>query len=102
MQAELLTERVITPMTKTMLAHINEYRFSKRFEARSDAIRRLIEIGLDGETRAGLHVEDADALKAEILALDPPEEMADWVLGTLNPLINKILDALDTVSVPRG
>jgi len=41
------TERIITPMPKAMVAAVDDYRFSNRLPSRAEAIRRLIEIGLD-------------------------------------------------------
>jgi metal-responsive CopG/Arc/MetJ family transcriptional regulator len=44
-----LTERIITPMSKQMVADISDYRFAARCETRSEAIRRLIRAGLNAE-----------------------------------------------------
>ena len=41
-------ERVITSMPKSLLAAINDFRFANRVPSRSEAIRRLIEMGLKG------------------------------------------------------
>ena len=38
--------RIITPIPKALLARIDDYRFEKRLPSRSEAIRRLIEAGL--------------------------------------------------------
>jgi hypothetical protein len=48
---ENLTERLIFPVSPTMLAEITDYRFEHRIESKSEAIRRLIEAGLKAEGR---------------------------------------------------
>lgn len=40
-------ERIITPMPKALVAAVDDYRFSNRLPSRAEAIRRLIEIGLE-------------------------------------------------------
>lgn len=44
-----LSERVIMPITRAMLARIEDYRFDRRIPSRSEALRRLIEAGLRAE-----------------------------------------------------
>jgi metal-responsive CopG/Arc/MetJ family transcriptional regulator len=44
-----LSERVIMPMTKAMLASIEDYRYERRIPSRAEAMRRLIEAGLRAE-----------------------------------------------------
>lgn len=44
---ELNSERVITPMPKSLVAAVDDYRFSNRVPSRAEAIRRLIEFGLE-------------------------------------------------------
>lgn len=51
-ESEPLSERIITPMTPTMLRAIEDYRFDSRTASRSDAIRKLIEAGLKAEAAA--------------------------------------------------
>lgn len=51
--SEQLTERIITPMSKQMVSDISDYRFSARVETRSEAIRRLIQAGLEAERKRG-------------------------------------------------
>ena len=46
---EHLTERVIVPISKTMLKDITDYRFEQRIESKSEAVRKLIEAGLKAE-----------------------------------------------------
>ena len=46
---EHLTERVIVPVSKSMLQDITDYRFERRIESKSEAIRKLIEAGLKAE-----------------------------------------------------
>jgi metal-responsive CopG/Arc/MetJ family transcriptional regulator len=38
--------RIITPIPKELLARIDDYRFDERLPSRAEAIRRLIEVGL--------------------------------------------------------
>lgn len=45
--SEQLTERVIIPMTPSMVEAITEYRFMHRHESRAEAVRALVQIGLD-------------------------------------------------------
>jgi metal-responsive CopG/Arc/MetJ family transcriptional regulator len=57
MENEKMTERLVTPMSKTMVDAINDYRFEHRCESKSDAVRTLIQAGLDadqgGKSRKG-------------------------------------------------
>jgi hypothetical protein len=46
---ESASVRVITPMPKSLLAAIDDYRFAQRTPSRAEAIRRLIEAGLRAE-----------------------------------------------------
>ena len=41
------SERVITPMPKALVAAIDDFRFSNRVASRAEAVRRLIELGLE-------------------------------------------------------
>lgn len=43
---EPLSERIITPMTKSQVAAVDDYRYAVRLPSRAEAIRRLIELGL--------------------------------------------------------
>ena len=43
---EPLTERLITPMTKSLVAEVDDYRFKSRIASRADAMRRLLKLGL--------------------------------------------------------
>lgn len=45
--------RIITPMPKNLVEAIDDYRFANRVESRAEAIRRLIELGLDAAKRQG-------------------------------------------------
>jgi metal-responsive CopG/Arc/MetJ family transcriptional regulator len=38
--------RIITPMSKALIAIIDDFRFAERMPSRAEAIRRLIERGL--------------------------------------------------------
>lgn len=54
MDSEALSERIIVPMSKSMVDAINDYRFANRLESRAEAIRQLVEIALAAEkTRKG-------------------------------------------------
>ena len=48
---EPLSERIIIPMSKSMVRLINGYRSDSKIESRSAAIRRLIERGLQAEKK---------------------------------------------------
>jgi metal-responsive CopG/Arc/MetJ family transcriptional regulator len=39
--------RIITPMPHSMVTAIDDFRFGNRLPSRADAIRRLIELGLE-------------------------------------------------------
>lgn len=41
------SERVITPMPKALVSAIDDFRFETRLPSRAEAIRRLIELGLE-------------------------------------------------------
>jgi hypothetical protein len=51
--SERVRTRVITPMPKSLLQAIDDYRFAQRHPSRSAAIRRLIELGLAVAKGAG-------------------------------------------------
>jgi hypothetical protein len=53
MPEETLTKRVIIPMTTAMVEAVHDYRFMHRLESRAEAIRRLIEIGLEASRERG-------------------------------------------------
>lgn len=40
------SERIITPMSKSLVAAIDDFRFAQRVPSRAEAIRQLIEAGL--------------------------------------------------------
>lgn len=40
------SERVITPMPRSLVKAIEDYRYEARIPSRAEAIRRLIELGL--------------------------------------------------------
>jgi hypothetical protein len=48
---ELLTERLILPVTKAMMQDIKEYPFEARHESKSEAVRKLIAVGRKEERR---------------------------------------------------
>ena len=45
-EQERLSKRVITPMTETMVAEIDDFRFEERHKSQADAVRQLIALGL--------------------------------------------------------
>jgi predicted transcriptional regulator len=47
------SERVITPMPKSLVSVIDDYRFAQRLPSRAAAVRRLIEAGLKLEKEPG-------------------------------------------------
>jgi hypothetical protein len=48
------SKRTITPMPKSLVKTINDYRFSNRVESHAETIRRLIQLGLQVEQRPQL------------------------------------------------
>jgi hypothetical protein len=44
-------QRIITPMSRELICAIDDFRFDKRLASRSEAIRRLIELGLKAAER---------------------------------------------------
>ena len=44
---ETNSERIITPMSKSLVEAIDDFRFSNRVASRSEAIRQLIALGLE-------------------------------------------------------
>lgn len=47
MQPELKSERVTTMMTHSEVTAIDDWAFTHRIRSRGEAVRRLIELGLD-------------------------------------------------------
>lgn len=48
MEPELRSERVTTMMTPSEVKAIDDWSFERRIRSRGEAIRRLIELGLEG------------------------------------------------------
>jgi metal-responsive CopG/Arc/MetJ family transcriptional regulator len=48
-------ERVITPLPRSLLEAIEDYRYGTRVPSRSEAIRRLIAAGLEAERQRAAH-----------------------------------------------
>lgn len=48
---ELLTERLILPVTKSMAAEIKRYWHEHQLDSRAEAMRTLIQIGLDSDKK---------------------------------------------------
>lgn len=57
--SELNSERVITPMPKALVSAIDDFRFETRLPSRAEAIRRLIEIGLETARQDTKTAEDS-------------------------------------------
>lgn len=51
MADELKTERVTTMMTPSEVKAIDDWSFDERIRSRGEAIRRLIQIGLDAASK---------------------------------------------------
>jgi metal-responsive CopG/Arc/MetJ family transcriptional regulator len=49
---ELNSERIITPMPKSLVTAVDDYRFSNRMPSRAEAIRRLLELGLEAANKS--------------------------------------------------
>ena len=45
--SELLSKRVMTPMSETLISEINNFRFETRRESQADAVRELVKRGLE-------------------------------------------------------
>ena len=52
LKTQPLSERVIVPMSKALLGDIKDYWHERKLDSRSEAIRRLIQAGLEAERRA--------------------------------------------------
>lgn len=50
--SEPLTERIITPMSPSLVEAIDDYRFANRVASRSEAIRQLLLAGLSANSSA--------------------------------------------------
>jgi hypothetical protein len=53
LMSETDSTRVITPMPKSLVQAIDDYRFAQRHPSRAEAIRRLIELGLEAAKGTG-------------------------------------------------
>jgi len=51
MAKEPVSERIIIPMAESLVKAIDDYRFTARRPSRADAIRHLIELGLEAAKR---------------------------------------------------
>jgi metal-responsive CopG/Arc/MetJ family transcriptional regulator len=51
--SETNSTRVITPMPKSLVQAIDDYRYANRHPSRAEAIRRLIELGLEVAEKSG-------------------------------------------------
>ena len=49
--SDQLSERVITPMSPAMVQAIADWRFENRCESKAEAVRRLIQLGLESTTK---------------------------------------------------
>jgi metal-responsive CopG/Arc/MetJ family transcriptional regulator len=47
------SDRIITPMPRSLVERIDDFRFANRMASRADAIRTLIEKGLEAAAQAG-------------------------------------------------
>ncbi len=50
-EGEGLTQRLVTPMTKAMEDDIKEFWHSRRLDSKAAAVRHLIQVGLDVESK---------------------------------------------------
>jgi metal-responsive CopG/Arc/MetJ family transcriptional regulator len=59
--------KILITLEDTLLTHIDDYRFDNRINSRSEAIRRLIESGLEtsGTANANIHKKNAPKLSAK-------------------------------------
>ena len=49
--SELISEKIVVTMTPSQLKSIQDYRFANRINSQSDAVRRLIQLGLEASER---------------------------------------------------
>ena len=54
---EANTERIITPMSKSLVEAIDDFRFTNRVPSRSEAIRQLMYPPQKPKKRIGFHVK---------------------------------------------
>ncbi len=52
-ETEGMTERIIIPVTETMAGDIDEFWHDRRMRSKSEAVRHLIQAGLDAERKKG-------------------------------------------------
>jgi hypothetical protein len=50
-EEEALTERIIIPVSKTMEGEIKDYWHERRLNSKSEAVRHLIQAGLEAERK---------------------------------------------------
>jgi metal-responsive CopG/Arc/MetJ family transcriptional regulator len=55
--------KILITLEDTLLTHIDDYRFDNRINSRSEAIRRLIESGLQASGTSNTKTNKKDALK---------------------------------------
>jgi hypothetical protein len=92
-----LTVKKLVALTPEMAGRISAYRFDRRIDTESEAIRRLIDAGLDGGAKPRpLRSLLVDYCKAAVaadpsvqLAAETPEEAADLALRDLGTLLHR-------------
>ncbi len=70
--SEQNSERIITPMPPSLMVAIDDYRFKNRHPSRSEAIRRLIELGLEASRRTNEQKPPLPEQSALRAATEPP------------------------------
>jgi len=57
-------ERVITPMSQSLVAAIKDYRWERRLESRAGAVRELLELGLEAARQRRVLDDGVDKTEA--------------------------------------
>jgi Arc/MetJ-type ribon-helix-helix transcriptional regulator len=83
-----ISVRKVANMTPALAARVEDYRWENRFERESEAVRRLIELGLDAVAERPSRAELIDALRE---ALPVAESISSPAAAALAHAINRIL-----------
>lgn len=49
---EPITERMVTPMPRSLIEKVDDYRFANRVTSRSEAVRQLLKLGIQSAKAA--------------------------------------------------
>jgi len=51
---EPITERILTPMPRSLVVDVDDYRFGNRLPSRAEAIRQLLKLGVQSARAASV------------------------------------------------